>query len=81
MLDFDHQEAWELGRYPFLVIRISLLLLDAIIAGQMEALRIIRLQVWIGRRSAEGGYVVREMAMEHHERIVRLRMGIEPVWQ
>ena len=54
MLDLNDQEARKAGRDPLPVIGIALLLLDAVVAGEVEAVRMFGLQVRIGRGLAPG---------------------------
>ncbi len=79
MVDLDHQEPGEVLGRPALVEVIGLLLLDPVVAGQVEALGIVRLQIRVRRGGAEAGDVVREVAVEHHQRVVGVRMGVEPL--
>ena len=69
MFDLDDQEAREVGRNPFLVEGIGLLLLDAVVARQMKALRVVRLQIRIRRRGAKSRDVIGVVAVEDHERV------------
>ena len=58
MGDLDHQEAGEIRRDPLLVEGVVFLLLDAVVAGQMEAFGIVGLEVGIGRRGAKAVNVI-----------------------
>ncbi len=51
VLDLDHEHAREPGRRPVLVELIRLLVLDPVVAIQVEALRVLALHVRIGRLS------------------------------
>ena len=53
VLDLDDEHAREAGRDPLLVELVGLLLLDAVVAGQVEALAVVGLQVRVGRGGAE----------------------------
>src|SRR5262245_15451877 len=81
MLNFDNDEAREVGADPFLVKLIGVLLLDFVIARDFEALDVIGLQVRIGRRFAESAEGLREVAMKYHQRVTGFGMLVEAVWQ
>ena len=51
VLDLDDQNARKVGRGPVLVELVRLLLLDPVVASQVEALAVLGLQVRIGRLS------------------------------
>ena len=53
VLDLDHEEAREVRGDPLLVERIRLLLLDPVVAGEVEALGVVGLEVRIRRGGAE----------------------------
>ncbi len=61
-------------RRPGFVETIGLLLLDTVVTGEVEALGIVRFQVRVGRRGAECGDVVWEVALEDHQRKARVRV-------
>src|SRR5215468_12769692 len=81
MLDFDNDEAREVGADPVLIKLIGVLLLNFVIARDFEALIVIGLQVRIGRRFAESAEGVREMPMKHHQWVTSFGMLVETVWQ
>jgi len=53
MCDLDHQKTREILGNPLLVKGVRLLLLDPVVARQVEALRVVRDEVGIGRCRAE----------------------------
>src|SRR5262245_56652120 len=81
MLDFDNDEAREVGADPVLIKLIGVLLLNVVIARDFKALDVIGLQVRIGRRFAESAEGVREMPMKHHQWVTSFGMLVETVWQ
>src|SRR5262245_30868755 len=81
MLDFDSNEAREVGADPVLVELVGVLLLNFVISRDFEALDVIGLQVRIWRRFAESAEGLREMAMKHHQRVTGFGMLVEAVWQ
>src|SRR5262245_13788128 len=81
MLNFDNDEALEVGADPVLVKLVGVLLLDFVIARDFKALDVIGLQVRVRRRFAESPECVREMAVKHHQRVTGFWMLVEAVWQ
>src|SRR6266545_765884 len=81
MLNFDNDEAREVGADPVLVKLIGVFLLNFVIARDFKALDVIGLQVRVGRRFAESAECVREMAVKHHQRVTSFWMLVETVWQ
>jgi hypothetical protein len=81
VFNLDDQEAREVRGNPFLIEGIGLLLLDAVVAGQMEALRIIGFEIRIRGRGAESGNVVGIMSVKDHQGITHGRMRIESLGQ
>src|SRR5215475_11594645 len=81
MLDFDNDEAREVGADPVLIKLIGVFLLNFVIARDFKALDVIGLQVRIGGRFAESTKGVREMAVKHHQRVTSFWMLVETVWQ
>src|SRR5258708_32304769 len=77
MFNFDDQKTWEIVGNPFLIEGVGLLFLNAVITGEMKAFGIIWFQIRIRRRGAKSGNIIRVVPVEHHERIVRLRMRIK----
>ena len=53
VLDLDDDHAWIIGAGPFLVEAMGLILDDPVVAGQMEPIVVVGLQVFVGRLLAE----------------------------
>ena len=81
MLDLDHQIARMVGPGPGLVEVIGLLLLDPVVAVDLEALAVVTFQIRVGWRLAEAADVGREMAVEDGERISGVGMLVESMGQ
>ena len=77
MLDLGYQDAGEARADPLLVFVVGLLLLNPVVAGQVEALRVIGLKVRVGRRGAEVVYPVDEVVMKDGEREVGVGMLVK----
>jgi hypothetical protein len=80
-LDLDHQEAGEVGTDPLFVEGVGLLLLDAVVAVDPKTLRVLALEVGVGRFGAEIADVFWKVAVKNHQRIARLRMLVVAVRQ
>src|SRR5215813_3851860 len=81
MLDFDNDEAREVGADPVLVEFVGVLLLNFVIAQDFKAIVVIGLQVRVGRRFSESAECVREMAVKDHQRVTSFGALVETVWQ
>ena len=81
MLDLHDQKAREVGRYPFLKGCVRLLLLDAIVAFEMKAIGIHRLEIRIRRFGAKLGDILGKVPVKDHQRIVRLGMRVKALGQ
>src|SRR5581483_2720748 len=77
MVDLHDQHARKFWADPLLVKLIRLFLLNAVIAGAMKTLAVVRLQVRIGRLCAKVVETVKKMGGEYDEREVRLRMLVK----
>src|SRR5579885_527316 len=77
MVDLHDQHARKFWADPLLVKLIRLFLLNAVIAGDMKTLAVVRLQVRIGRPCAKVVETFRKMVVEDDEREVRLRMLVK----
>src|ERR1035437_8410735 len=77
MLQLHDQHAWRAWRNPRLVVLVGLLLLYAVVARKVKALRVIWLQAGIRWSLAEVGEAGYEVVVENDQGIVRLRMGAE----
>ena len=73
VLDLDDDHAREVRPRPFLVELVGVLLLDAVVAGEVKALAVLGLQVRVGRRLAKAVEVGGKVAVEDDERITRVR--------
>ena len=74
MFDLDHEETREVRRDPFLVEGVRFPLLDDVVRGEMEPIRIHRFQIGVGRSGAKFRNIVGMMSMEDHEWESRLRV-------
>ena len=77
VLDLDGKEAWEAGRDPLLVFLVSLLLLDEVVAREVEAVGVHGLGVGVGRRGAKVLKAGGEVAVEDHLRVVSAGVLVE----
>ena len=77
MLDLDDDRAREAGRRPVLVELVGLLLLDPVVALELEALAVLRLQVRVRRHLAEAADRLGEVAVEDDERVARVGVLVE----
>ena len=77
VLDLHDEEARKARRGPLLEEVIGLRLLDAVVAGQVEAPLVVGLEVRIGRGGAEVGDIVRVVPVEDHQRVARLGVLVE----
>ncbi len=81
VLDLDDEEAGEAGRGPLLEELVGFLLLDAIVAGEFEAVGVVGLEGVVGWLGAEAFEVGGEVAVEEHEGEFGLGVLVEAVWQ
>ena len=82
MLDLDDQHAREVRRRSSPCRTVGVLLLDAVVAVQLEALAVIRLQVRIGRLLAEAARIVcGKWPWLIDQRIARVRVLVEAFGQ
>ncbi len=77
MVDLYNQKARELWADPLLVELVRLLLLDAVVAGDVKALAVVGLQVRIGRLSAEIAHAIGKVIVKNHQRKMRIGMVVE----
>ena len=77
MIDLRDEQAGEFWGDPLLVKLVLLFLLDAVVAGDVEALAEVGLEIGIGRLGAEAFEVVIEVVFEDGEREARLGMLVE----
>ena len=77
MIDLRDEQARKFWCDPLLVKLVFLFLLDAVVAGDVEALAEVGLEIWIGRLGAEAFEVVIEVIFENGEREVRVGMLVE----
>ena len=77
MIDVRDQDARKAGRDPLLIELVSLLLLNAVVAGDVEALAVVRLQVGIGRLGAKAGEVGVEVIFIDDDRKMNVGMRIK----
>ena len=68
MLNLEDEIAGEAGGDPLLVEVVGLLLLNAVVAGEVEALAVVGLEVGVRRGGAEVVEAVGEVAVKNHER-------------
>ena len=77
MVDLRDQNAREVWSDPLLVELVLLLLLDAIIAGDVEAVAEVGLEIRVGGLGAEALEVVVEVIFENGQREMRVGMRVE----
>ena len=77
MLDLDHQDPGKAGADPLLVLVVRLLLLDAVVTRQVEALRVIRLEVRIGRGGAKGIHAIHKVIVKDGDGEVSVGVLVE----
>ena len=77
VLQLDDEDARKTWRNPLLIELISLLLLDTVVACEMEALTVVRLQVRIRRSGAKTIEAVDKMVVENQQREVGIRMVVK----
>src|SRR5262245_54054705 len=76
MLDLHEEDSREAGGDPVLLGLPRKFLLDAVVAFELEALAVFRLEARVRRRFAKPVGRARKMTVSDHERIVRRGMGI-----
>ncbi len=79
VVDLHDQQSRLVRLNPVLVVLVALLLHDAVVALQVKPLGVIRLQIRIRRRLAEVEKLWLEVVLKHNQRIVRVRMLVEPL--
>ena len=77
VLNFDDEHAREAGADPLLVELVSLLLLDAVVAAEVEAFAVVGLEIGIGRLSAKIVEAVDKVVVKDDQREARVRMVVE----
>ena len=77
VLELDDEDAGEVGRGPLLVLVVGLLLLDAVVAGEVEALGVVGLEVGVGRGRAEVGDIGDEVIVEYGVGVVGGRVLVK----
>ena len=81
VIDLCNQDARKVWRLPLLVQLVFFLLLDAVVAGDMEALAVIRLQIGIGRLGAKAVEIVIEVIFRDCQGEARVGMFVETFGQ
>ena len=77
MLDLDHQDAGKARADPLLVLVVRLLLLDAVVTRQVEALRVVRLEVGIGWGGAKVVHAVHKVVVKDGDGEVGVGVFVE----
>ena len=77
VIDLRDEDAREVWRDPLLVELVLFFLLDAIVAGDVEALAEVGLEIRVGRLGAEAFEVVIEVIFEDRQREMRVGMRVE----
>src|SRR6185503_15119636 len=77
VLDFDDDEARKVWSGPLLVKIVRLLLLNAVVARQLESFTVVGLEIRIRRRFAKAIEISGEMAVHDDERITSVGMLVE----
>jgi len=77
VLDLDDQESWEGFGSPLFVEIVGFLLGGAVVAGELEALGVIGLEIVFGWLWAEAVEVGGEVAVEEHQGILGVGVGVE----
>ncbi len=80
VLHLDDEEARVVFCGPLLVEVIRFLLLDAVIAREMKAVRVVGLQLWIRSFGAEFSKAVVEVIVKKQQRKMGIRMFVETLW-
>jgi hypothetical protein len=78
MLDHDHQDAGKPGTDPLLVLLVSFLLLNPVIACQVKTLRVVRLEVRVGWSRTKVVYAINEVVVKNGDGEVSVGVLIEP---
>ena len=81
VLDLDDQHARKVRPGPLLVEVVGRLLLDAVVALELEALAVLALQVGVRRRLPPVAEIAREVAVVDDERVARVRVRVEALGQ
>ena len=81
VLDLDHDDAREAGSRPLLVELVRVLLLDDVVAGEVEAGGEVGLQCRVRRLGTEAGERVRKVPVIDEQRIARLGMRVPALGQ
>ncbi len=77
VLNLDDQHPRKARRNPLLIELVGLLLLDAVVAGQVEALAVVGLQIRVGRRGAEVAEIIHKMVVKDDQREARVGVLVE----
>ncbi len=77
VIDVRDQDARKAGRNPLLIELVSLFLLNAVVAGNVEALAVIGLQIGIGRLGAKAAEIGIEVVFADDERKMNVGMLVE----
>ncbi len=81
MLHLDDDEPREIRTGPLPVEAVGVLLPDPVVAGELEPLAVVGLEVGVGRLLPEPGERVGKVTVVDDERIAGLGMLIEPLGQ
>ena len=81
MLDFDDDHARVVRAGPFLVEPVSVILDDLVVAREMKALVVVRLEVLIRRLLAETAERLGKVPVEDDERVARVGMTLKTLGQ
>ena len=77
VIDFRDEDAREFRRDPLLIELVGLFLLNAVVAGDVEAFAVVRLQIGIGRLGAKAAEVGIEVVFVDDDRKMNVGMRIE----
>src|SRR5688500_7844529 len=81
MLDLDDDHPREVRTSPFLIELVRVFLTNLVVAGEFEALVVIRFEIGIWWRLTKAAKIRREVSVKNHEWITRVRTRIKALWQ
>ena len=80
-MDLDDEHAGCIGCDPVLVKIVSMFLNDPVVAFDVEAGAVDRLEVWIGRLYPKAAEIAREVPLKNTPRLAGFRVVIETLRQ
>ncbi len=81
MLDLDDYEARKVWASPLFVELMRVLLNDAVVTRELEAIVVIGFQIRVGRLFAKAPEVCGKVSVKNNERIMRFGMRVETLRQ